>query len=162
MKKALVLILALIMLALALLPFFTKPEVLATFPPGYEPSYVARVEFEYLSRQEVVYYPDGTPADFRDYPIDRTQFPILVVLGPYEVRIHDSWQDAEGTWLKISYKGVFGTLRVFDGKSEGVELEPGVKLYITDAGLPERSGDWRRADGSYFYGFRWVELTVVE
>jgi len=132
-------------------------------PPEYVVVDSKTVVIPRVTELEPLYYPDGRMSTYYDLPTDDSRFPISFTMENYALTLTGTYQDDEGVWLtgewgenhfKIGI--VRRTMRTFP-----VELRGGDRLYITRAQLPERSGDWRRADNTYFYGFDLVTLSLA-
>ena len=158
-------ILALLFALVAVVPWAIQELSLTpgTVPPGWQVVDTKVIVFPYSLTPERLYDAAGFPTDFYGYPIDRSGFPFHVYLENLTLTIIDTYQDAEGCALVFSYLGRTYKIYVYrpSGRTYPAEIDEGTRIYIIDAVLPERSGEWKTAGGQYFYGFKRVSLSLA-
>ena len=159
------LILGLLFLLVAVIPWALQELSLhpGTVPPGWEVVEQKTLFFPTRDQSERIYDASGFPTADYGFPVDRTVFPFTVYFENYILTVTDTWQDSEGCAIQFSYLDRTHTIYVYrpSGRTYPAEIAPGVRVYIIDCSLPERSGDWRTAGGEYFYGFRSVTLAIA-
>lgn len=157
-------VLALIFGLVATIPWALEQLSLTpgTIPPGWTVEAQKTVLFPHRIDSERL-YTDGTPTTNYGFPIDRSAFPFDTTLDNVSIRIIDSWQDSEGCALQFEHIGERHTIYVYrpSGRTFPAELTEDLRVYIINADLPERSGEWFTAGGEKFYGFKSVTLALA-
>lgn len=164
------LVVALVLVLLAMLPFVLPSFVSGTIPPGWDTVEEKTYHIESSDVLRGAYDEQGIYAGFEDYAVVQSQFPYTTELGDVSFQITGAMQENNGDFIMLKFIKNWPKVDNFTAKAGvyrnkqtwPVKLSDNMRIYVTGIAPPDREGAYYTNTGEFFYGPKSITLKLVE